>query len=407
MATSTFLMQGISKDDGHYAAVQAILRMEGLSSATISVAFATAKGIAIIAPELRKIKDKVECFVGIRNGITTVQSLKSLLDIGIHPYCVDTGSSFITFHPKIYFAEGANSARILLGSSNLTPAGLSTNFEAGCLMELSCSDANDLLLIKSLRGTFSALRSISKDHVYQISALADAISLFEDGLLVDERRVKATSTGAASKQSGRGRVKIIPRKCTVVSTKGIDLDVPGLPAPIKPKAKPMASASTSGKSTKGASIQNRLGYDPEWVLVWESKGLSERDLNIPKGNNTNATGSMLLKAGARTDIDFQRYFRNEVFDGLNWVNDGVSTHLHLASARFEIRVGGISHGIFTLEIRHNSDETSKSFKQKNGMTGLRWGSAKPIIAQDDLLGRTLRLFRAPDEKDLFLIEIDY
>ena len=402
MATSKFLMQGLVKGHGHLAAVEFALGVAGASMATVSVAFATAKGVSLIAGILRKIKDNTEVFVGIRNGVTTVQAMKAFLDLGIQPYCVDTGSSSFIFHPKVYFARNDKIARVLLGSSNLTPAGLRLNFEAACLIEANREDGPDEELVSSIEQALTALRSVSSDHVYKIRDLTAAIALFEDGLLVDERRVRAVSTGTTSRQNGRGRIKVIPRIWDSTPSPKVNLDVAGLPAPT-PKPRSTSSSRPSGNANP---VAKTLGYDPNWELVWQSNGLSERDLNIPKGSNTNPTGSMLLKAGAWTRIDFQRYFRSTVFDRLNWIVDAAHKHLQLASARFEIRVAGISHGIYMLEIRHNSDENSKTFREKNAMTSLRWGPAKTIIARNDLLGRELRLFRAPEEDDLFLIEIE-
>ncbi len=402
MGTSVFLMQGLAKHHGHHAAVQSVLKTKNLSYAAISVAFATARGVALIASDLKRIKDRVEVFVGIRNGVTTLQSLKSLLDLGIKPLCVDTGSSSVIFHPKVYFAQGTRVARLLVGSSNLTVAGLSTNLEAGYLVELDCSDRDDKRFVKSINDSFSVLRSISKDHVYKVNTLDIALGLFHDGLLIDERHVRPAATGVASRHNGVGRIGNIPGKWTPIPVPTIDLNVTGIQFKVRPTKRSKASST----DVKKRRITSTLGYEPEWELMWESKGLSERDLRIPKGKNTNPTGSMLLKAGLWKGIDFQRHFRHEVFDRLDWVKDGASKHLHLAVARFVIRIGGVHRDMVNLEIRHNSDETSATFKQKNAMTSLRWGPAKSIIAQDDLKGRTLRLFRAPAEKDLFLIEID-
>ena len=52
-------------------------------------------------------------------------------------------------------------------------------------------------------------------------------------------------------------------------------------------------------------------HRPSWDQIssgfWESKKLKERDLNIPSGDTTNATGSMNWKQGEVKDID-QRHF---------------------------------------------------------------------------------------------------
>lgn len=56
-------------------------------------------------------------------------------------------------------------------------------------------------------------------------------------------------------------------------------------------------------------------------------------------------------------------------------------------------IRGQSLGWYNLQIRHNTDTTSKSYAQKNSMTHLRWGNARPHIAQEGLLGCRLLLFR--------------
>jgi hypothetical protein len=67
-------------------------------------------------------------------------------------------------------------------------------------------------------------------------------------------------------------------------------------------------------------------------LLWTSGPLSQRDLNIPKGSNTNPTGSMLFKKGKTEGIDQRHYFRDEVFSALTWTKDINEDTAHLERA---------------------------------------------------------------------------
>ena len=146
--------------------------------------------------------------------------------------------------------------------------------------------------------------------------------------------------------------------------------------------------------------------NPDFVLIWESKGLTERDLNIPSGSGTHATGSMLWKKGAAEDIDQRHFFRDEAFDGLDWKPDPNKPHLQRVEANFEIVVKGLNFGEHKLKLTHNTDKTSASYEQKNSMTQVHWGTALKLVAKKDLLGRVMSLYRKDGNPPRFLIEID-
>jgi hypothetical protein len=141
-------------------------------------------------------------------------------------------------------------------------------------------------------------------------------------------------------------------------------------------------------------------------LVWESKELTERDLNIPKAPDTNPTVSMGWKKGAFDDIDQRHYFREEVFSDLDWVTDPNRPIWERAQAKFDLVIKNLNYGAFDLKLSHNTDQTSKSYAQKNFMTQLHWGDAKEHVAKHDLLGRILYLYRKDTNPPEFTIEID-
>src|SRR6185369_430975 len=152
--------------------------------------------------------------------------------------------------------------------------------------------------------------------------------------------------------------------------------------------------------------QNPSVLEDGFLLIWESKGLTERDLNIPSGDGTHATGSMLWKKGAAEDIDQRHFFRDEAFEGLDWRPDANKPHLERVEADFEIVVKGLNFGEHKLKLTHNRDKTSASYEQNNSMTQVHWGTALKLVAKKDLLGRVMSLYRKDGNPPRFLIEID-
>ena len=145
------------------------------------------------------------------------------------------------------------------------------------------------------------------------------------------------------------------------------------------------------------------------MLLWESKPLNERDLNIPSGSTTHATGSMLFKKGNFEDIDQRHYFREEIFKDIEWEFDSTPryTHLERSSANFELIIRGISYGIYDLKLTHNSKTDTTSYEQRNAMTQIHWGIIKQYISRRELLGCILKLYQPVDRTEtIFIIEIE-
>jgi hypothetical protein len=172
---------------------------------------------------------------------------------------------------------------------------------------------------------------------------------------------------------------------------------------IKPKSKAPSASTVPTASLTKSEIQSAPA--DSFVRVWESKGLTKRDLNIPTGKTTNPTGSMLWKKGA-ANIEQRHFFRNEAFEGLDWKIDPKKLHYERVKADFEIVIKGLNYGKHTLKLSHNTDTKSRSYEQKNSMTQVHWGSVLKLIAKQDLLGRVMSLYRKDGNPPQYLIEID-
>ncbi|MBN1379252.1 MAG: phospholipase D family protein [Gammaproteobacteria bacterium] len=377
MAEIKILLQGLIENDDHDSAVNKLLELGNIDSYLLSLAFVRSNGVERLSENLRKISDKTQVFLGIRNGITSIQSILLLFRLGIKPYAVDTAANNKIFHPKIYAAYNIENAYVILGSANLTFGGLNRNIEASSYVKLNRNTPTDEEYLRKLVQVISGMPITYPEHVFQITTPKQAVALLKEGRLEDERltRLPPTKKGAPKKERD-------------------------LLAPIPTYTK------TSPKPHKGINKRITKKVANLAILVWESSPLTERSLNIPSGKNTNITGDTNLGLGAMEDIDFQHYFRDKVFFDLHWSQDpsSKSPHLERAKINVELIIKNISYGVFNLEITHDPRTNTKSYAQRNVMTKIKWGDARPLIAKRDLLSRTLKLYKKGHSD--FVIVID-
>jgi HKD family nuclease len=388
MADLDFILQAVTTDN-HAESIRTLLKLAKPTQIVVSVAFARTTGLEALRESIKPLAAKTKFFVGIRNDITSIQAIKQLLALKIDLYAVDTGSRKIIFHPKLYLAVNASKAIAIVGSANMTFSGLHNNIEVSTRMALDfAKNPADKTFVDSVVTAFDTMLAEHPEHVFKIKSEKHATQLFEEGRLADETVVVAPTSGSSVRKGSRDNLapmKLVhvrrphPPKATVALAKAA-------------AAKPAPATAKPIKGTK--------------YLVWESKPLKERDLNIPKGENTNPTGSMGFKKGLYDDIDQRTHFYDKVFNGLAWMSVTPGSKKLRATAKFELVIKNISYGAFDLVVAHNTDTTTKSYAQGQFMTQIHWGAAKPLIAREDLLGRNLFLYRKDSTPPEFMIEID-
>jgi HKD family nuclease len=388
MAELDFILQAVTTQN-HAGAVRALLGLPNPTQVLISVAFVREDGLDALETAIRSVADKAKFFVGIRNEITSIQAVKRLLAMNVELYAVDTASRNTVFHPKLYFAANAEQATAIVGSANLTPGGLHNNIEVSARVKLDLSNAADKRFSDEVTRAFPEMLTKHPRHVFLIRDNKHAEELFESGRLADEDLIPAPSTVSGVKRGERDNLP--PMKLTRMTRPRIRSAVAKPVVALKPaKAAPVPVV-------KPPSVAD---------LIWESKPLTERDLNIPSGAGTHATGSMGLKKGALGKIDQRHYFRDAVFADLAWTPDPAPKKWERAQAKFELVIKNLNYGVFDLKLSHFTDRQSRSYQQNNFMTHLHWGDAKKHIAKRDLLGRVLYLYRKDTVPPEFTIEID-
>jgi len=379
MAQVDLLFQGIREANDHESALLDLLGQNN-DIVLISVAFVRESGVIPLAKVLQRNSLHTTVFAGARNGITSAQGLLALLKTGIRVIVVDTGSISRIFHPKIYAVRRSERAYVILGSANLTRGGLNGNIEASSLISLDLTNKPDKDYFDILCSSLDTLPNRYPENTRHLTSKRDVNVLLHRGIIEDERIARPPRAVATTYGNRGDRVPLMRTYARLEE-----------PKELKPPSRAMPRTRARG-----------------WILVWESKELAKRDLSVPIGRGTHATGSMLLKKGNMQGIDYQSYFREVVFEDLVWTPDpdpGLS-HLYRASADFVIVVKGQNYGTMTLRLTHNSRTDSRAFEQLNAMTQIHWGNAISIVANRDLLGRVLRLYRRDDDHTVFRIDID-
>lgn len=116
-----------------------------LDQLDVVVAWAKRSGLHRVRPQLEAVRHRPgtsRLIVGIDEGGATRQGLELAREIFSSVHVFHDASSR-TFHPKIYLATGQKSARLLVGSNNLTAGGVYYNYEAAleCVLQLPADDA--------------------------------------------------------------------------------------------------------------------------------------------------------------------------------------------------------------------------------------------------------------------------
>ncbi len=330
--------------------------------------------------------------VGIDQEGTSKEALEKLHNLRINSFVFFQKESPI-FHPKIYLCEGQNDIALIVGSSNLTGPGLFNNVESSTLIEFKTDDEKGMQLLNQLKSYFQPIFTFSDPNMFRLNNKL-INSLVEYGIVPSsqswgKRYSKYRPSGETHSEE---ETLSIPKRKTA-----------RIPKALKGKYKTNKIVSELiGEIEYNTNVD--IVNDSEYKLLWSCSGLTRRDLNIPTGETTNPTGSMLLKKGNNKNIDQRHYFYDVVFSNLNWQRIGNAQHRFIADCYFRIIILGIDYGIYLLKITHNTDTESASYKQNNSMTGLRWEEAKKLVRQEELLGKSLFILKNVNSGE-YVIEI--
>ncbi|WP_285055326.1 phospholipase D family protein [Pedobacter ginsengisoli] len=383
------------------------LASSNFNSFTCISAFASESGVFGLASHLNPSKanfKEITLVVGVDLQGTSKEALEEILALNINSYIFYQKEQPI-FHPKIYLFEGDSEFKIIVGSSNLTRGGLFTNVESSMLIEFDSTDKDGLKLMNELKGYYKSLFDFSDPNLFKISTKV-IDDFYADGIIPDEK----TRSLNFNKKTSPGDPSLPSATKKVLLTKRTPAKVPAA-FPMKPKKvsmlSPIAAHAVAPISTVSIPAKVNTVMHVTRPLLWESGPLTERDLSIPTGSNTNQTGSILFKKGRTLGIDQRTYFRHVVFNKLAWALDAAprTSHIERSTTFFRIIIMGTDHGVFPLSLSHNTKTNTKTYLQNNSMTSLSWGKAKILVAHTNLIGKSAKLYEDTIVPNQFILEI--
>lgn len=383
MAKVRAIFQPLAGGQLHATQIISLVGEPWLNRLIISSAFSNSAGVAALSAALAPVAGVCRAFIGVRNGSTTAQATAALLKLGVEVYALDTATRGRIFHPKTYLATGVGQARAIVGSANLTHAGLFNNIEAGSDIELDLADASDKAFVDAIHDGFEDLINNHPQHCFRILSGRQIVDLMRQGILEDERNPK-TQTAFGSGKQGNATSK--PR---------MNLPFKGSPKKSKTK-KPKLTATTPVSGVAASSpIYGQL--------VWSKPSLPRSDLQLNPGH---APGVLRLTQAKYkvngTVIDQTTYFRNQVFSLVNWTYNPTARKDE-AVAPTSLIIAGVYVGDFDMPISHKPAWASG---QGNYTTGLHWANATNHIKHLGLVGRTLKLYQPSSATGRYVIEID-
>lgn len=130
----------------------------------IATAWGKGSGLTRIGDAIKALRERpdaeTEIVLGVDESGATTEGLRYAFELFDRAYVFhDSGNR--TFHPKIYVAEGAYGATVLVGSGNLTKGGLFTNYEAAVQVEISADeeDSSGRIFLGQIRDYYQRLIS--------------------------------------------------------------------------------------------------------------------------------------------------------------------------------------------------------------------------------------------------------
>lgn len=211
-------------------------------SLDIAVAWVRVSGISHLAASLEaflKAGKRLRVIVGIDLDNTTKEGLEALIALGAHgkvELFVHHNEAGGIFHPKLYLLTASNHARLIVGSNNLTQAGLYQNTEAGLSIDLPLNNP----IVQAAQHALAAWADTTSGLAKKLDSALLA-ELIANGYVRDE------ATARAEIAARKAKVK----KATAKKLFGsVPVSVPSAP-PIGGKA-PAPAAAKAGPAPAGA-----------------------------------------------------------------------------------------------------------------------------------------------------------
>lgn len=248
----------------------------------IAVAWVRQSGIAHLEPVLKSFLNlggELNIVVGVDLNNTTKEGLESLIQLekyGKASTFVHHNESGTVFHPKLYLFRNLSEARLIVGSNNITEAGLFRNTEAGLQLDASIDDQKILDAVNAMH----AWRDPSLGLARQLDA-AFLLELATSGYVTDEAAARAEIAAKRAARGGRsdGKKKLFGTVAVSAPTKPVTEKI----------AAPSQKTTNSNRSrsavdtdhSKTTAISNLLQVAHGQVLLMRVRKARGTQVQIP------------------------------------------------------------------------------------------------------------------------------
>lgn len=404
VAALGFLGQPGSDESTLAAFLERALAAPQIDSLTVVVAWVRFRGLVRLQCELEAFRDRGGCLkliTGIDEGGATRPGLLLAARL-FHEAYVFHDPAGGTFHPKMYLAEGARQAQLVVGSSNATPGGWYQNYETSLEAHFALPAEAHHPALEGVRAYIDSLLA-ERELCFSITEeLVDRLVREPPFNVAGHERPRRQGTGAqgdpdvdasgsTEEAPGAGRIFGARRGgrtfAPPLSREATDA-LAALEIPPDDEAEPdeVSSPPAQGRPQSGPTAVA--------VASWR-KVLPRGDAQQQTGASTNVTANVRLTKQGH-EIDATTWFRQELFGPAAWHSDTDinGNPIERAEVPFVVTIDGVPLGTVVLEVTHGPHRESD---QHNHTTVLRWGQLQSTMRSTDYTGRTLTLERLSDD----------
>jgi HKD family nuclease len=239
-----------------------------------AAAFARRSGVRHLSKAISDFSGTrpLELVVGVDLQGTSVEALEELLACGgpNAVFSVFHNPGGATFHPKVYRFARDKEARLYVGSGNLTQGGLYSNYEAGLVVNMDRSHADDDALFAQSEALLDQWQKPTAATVAPLSA--GLIKELRDAGLIASEAMLVASAAKSGTGGAAGPIKLKSFKHTPTLT-------PPQPSPPSPPASSGAGVGTAEVASKGAKYVMTL-QNTDVGVGQTTKGTSKRSAEV-------------------------------------------------------------------------------------------------------------------------------
>lgn len=301
-----FIAQGLDSEFNNPVGDRIIdaLTQDKYDTFSAFVAFVSTGGIKNIEEQLISFKNrggKICLYVGVDLNGTSKEALSKLIELEIPTYIVFSPNKII-YHPKVYTFKGNDDNIVIVGSSNLTAAGLFQNIEASVCFTYINDDEQGQEFVSDICDHFNTL--ISREATYCQELNVDILDLLvKNKIVISEAANRSIYNKIASENSS---VPLSYKADLLNTFKRIKINRPPKGYMRLIKKEVIIPNETNFEDSHVTYNTSEIIANSMWIQTGQMTGASRNILDLSKKgkrNNTEKFGSVEFFGVEKDNID--------------------------------------------------------------------------------------------------------